>query len=161
MWGVCLCAGLCVHVHMCIDICVGMCIEARGWYCLSPLISYNSIYWSKVPWALEVADVSSQGRQLAGDPLCHRMLGFVPSKPRFFFFFLIFMSGCFGLGVHVYTASMQYLWRPHEGTRCPKTGVTEACKLLCRCWESNLGPSEDSQCSSASFPVLAWISLCG
>jgi hypothetical protein len=38
------------------------------------------------------------------------------------------------------TVCMQYLKRPEEGDRSPEAGVTDACELLCGCWELNPGP---------------------
>ena len=34
-------------------------------------------------------------------------------------------------------------WGPEEGIRSPGTGVTNNCKLLYSCWESNLDPLEE------------------
>lgn len=37
------------------------------------------------------------------------------------------------------------LWRPEEGIRCPRSGVTDDCKLACVSWELSLDPTEEQQ----------------
>lgn len=38
------------------------------------------------------------------------------------------------------TISMQCSWKPEDGARSPRIGITDNCKLLCGCLELNSGP---------------------
>jgi hypothetical protein len=56
---------------------------------------------------------------------------------------------------YVGTRRAPLLYSETRGTiRTPGTGVTDSCELLCRCWESNLGPLEEQPVLLVSEPSL-------
>ena len=56
---------------------------------------------------------------------------------------LIFYCVCMDLLPACMFTCVLCLWRPGEGIRSPKTGVTDGCLTLCGSLESNPGPLED------------------
>ena len=54
----------------------------------------------------------------------------------------------FCLHAYVCTTCVPGVWGGQKGgIRFPGTAVTDSCKLLCGCWEPNLGLLESQQCS--------------
>lgn len=61
-----------------------------------------------------------------------------------------------GVCLHIYmcTTCIQCLQNPEGGFRSPRTDITNSCKLLCGCWELNLGFLRKSEVILNTKPFL-------
>lgn len=62
---------------------------------------------------------------------------------RMVFMHVITLPAC----IYMYPKEVWDSWISKEGIGLPRTGVIESCKVLCRCWESNLGFCKTNKCS--------------